>query len=90
MLVRQYKKQAAEAQKNMQKLESDNSDMFGLISALQSAGSAGGALGSMIAQGLDEAQKPTAKVGDVVGKVDKILVVPERPLAHDHLGHRSR
>ena len=39
--------------------------MFGLLDALQEAGSAGGALGSIIASGLSEAKKPDGKLPDV-------------------------
>jgi hypothetical protein len=55
----------------MEKLEADNSGMFGLIGALESAGSAGSALGSMIASGLSDAQKPTAKAGAILPQIDK-------------------
>jgi len=68
----QYKRQAEQAQKNMAKLEGDNSGMFGLIGALEAAGSAGGALGSIIASGLSQARKPGAKDPDVSKAFSKV------------------
>ena len=51
-----YKAQAAAARKHMAALEKDNSGMFGLIGALESAGSAGGQLGAIIANSMSSAK----------------------------------
>jgi len=67
-----YEKEAEAAQDHMAKLEGDNSGMFGLIGALEAAGSAGGALGSIIASGLSQARKPGAKTPDVAKAFSKV------------------
>jgi hypothetical protein len=65
MCCEQYKAQVKQARDNMEKLENDNQGMLGLIGALESAGSAGGQLGSIIASSMSAAQKPTAPMPDV-------------------------
>ena len=64
----QYKAQAAAAQQKMEDLEKDNSGMFGLIGALESAGSAGGELGNIISSGMAAAR--TGKMADVSKQFD--------------------
>ena len=64
----QYKAQAEAAQQKMEDLEKDNSGMFGLIGALESAGAAGGELGNIISSGMAAAR--TGKMADVSKQFD--------------------
>jgi len=67
-LEKKYKAQAAAAQQRMEDLEKDNSGMFGLIGALESAGAAGGELGNIISSGMAAARK--GQVPDVSKQFD--------------------
>lgn len=67
-IASQYKAQAAAAQQRMEDLEKDNSGMFGLIGALESAGAAGGELGNIISSGMAAARK--GQVPDVSKQFD--------------------
>lgn len=53
----------------MEDLEKDNSGMFGLIGALESAGSAGGELGNIISSGMAAAR--SGKMPDVSKQFDR-------------------
>ncbi len=68
----QYKAQAEQSRKNLEKLETDNSGMFGLLGVLQDAGSAGGALGNLLASGLEAARKPTEPLPNVAKAFSKV------------------
>lgn len=80
-LEAKYKAQAEAAQKNMEKLETDNSGMFGLLGALEDAGSAGGALGNIIASGLKAARAPGSKMPDVNKQFAQVWQANKAPAA---------